>query len=120
LKIKISQLEIETIIGVFDWEKAIKQKLYIDLELEVNASRAIKTDELKYTVDYDGLSLLIREKATKSNRNLIETLADDIINWVFDFNLNVENCNIQLFKPRAVKEAKTVSFEMEKKRPLID
>jgi len=120
LKVKIHQLEIETTIGVFDWEKTIKQKLYLDLELEINASRAIKADELKYTVDYDGLSLLIREKALKNNRNLIETFADDVANWVFDFSLNVKNCKIEVFKPRAVKEARTVSFEMEKKRPSID
>ena len=46
-KIKIKKLQVETVIGVFDWEREVKQLLSIDIELEVNTKKAGKTDNIK-------------------------------------------------------------------------
>jgi dihydroneopterin aldolase len=49
-KIFVSDLEIEAIIGIFDWEREVKQIIKISYEVEVDINKAFKSDNIKDTL----------------------------------------------------------------------
>lgn len=71
-------LELETVIGVFDWERDIKQKVIIDLEMGTDIGKAAKTDALEDTLDYKAASKAVAAYVTESAHKLVETMAEGI------------------------------------------
>jgi dihydroneopterin aldolase len=69
-------LRVETIIGVYDWEKEIKQTVILDLEMGVDVARAAATDRIEDTVDYKEVSKRLRQLVSDSRFELVETLAE--------------------------------------------
>ena len=50
--IYIKDLRIKTIIGIFDWERKVKQEVSIDMEFPFDCKKAAKTDSIEDTTDY--------------------------------------------------------------------
>lgn len=74
-KIKINELSIRCIIGSEDYEREAEQEVLISLTLYGDFSRAARTDDLQYTVDYSELKEKVTKTARKSKFQLIEALA---------------------------------------------
>ena len=72
----IHDLAVECRIGVFDWERAKPQTIWLDLELPIDAAKAAARDEMQDAVDYSRLVAEVREVAQSSTFNLLETLAE--------------------------------------------
>ena len=53
--IYIKDLRVKTIIGIFDWERKVKQEVSIDLEFPFDCKKAAATDSIEDTVDYNCL-----------------------------------------------------------------
>lgn len=94
-RIRIRGLKIETIVGVYGWERRVRQSLELDVELDVDLGPAGASDRVADTIDYKTLSGRIRDHLSASRYHLIETLAADA----------VEIC---LADPRAAKATVTV------------
>ena len=77
-KIIISDLKVETIIGIFPWERKIKQCLYIDLDMEVDISQAAATDDLQYIVDYAEVCERVTTLANDKKFKLLEAFIENI------------------------------------------
>ena len=45
-------LEIQTIIGIYDWERETKQTVVLDIEMAFNIQKAAETDDIQHTLDY--------------------------------------------------------------------
>ena len=76
--LKIHDLVIETKIGVFDWERNEAQKMWVDLEIPVEARKAAAKDDVKLTIDYGALVTAIRNTVQHRTYKLIETMAEEI------------------------------------------
>ena len=76
--LKIHDLVVECKIGVFDWERNEAQKMWVDLEIPVDARKAAATDDLKHALDYGALVTAIRNTVQHRTYKLIETMAEDI------------------------------------------
>ena len=76
-KIFVDDLEIEAIIGVFDWEREVKQLIRISYEVEVYIKKAFKSDNIEDTFDYKNTSKKIIKFVEKSSFQLIEALAEN-------------------------------------------
>ena len=63
-------------LGVFDWERTNPQRIWVDLELEIDASKAAARDEMREAVDYAQLVKLIQQTAQAQPYRLLETLAE--------------------------------------------
>ena len=74
----INDLRVDTIIGVFDWERQIPQRLIFDLELGTDICRAAETDDLSNTVDYKAVSNRVRRFCEDNQPQLVETLAENL------------------------------------------
>ena len=76
--LKIHDLVVETKIGVFDWERNEPQKIWVDLELPVNARQAATHDDVKQTLDYGAFVTAIRNHVQHKSYKLLETMAEEI------------------------------------------
>ena len=109
----IEQLEIQTLIGVFDWERTAKRSLFLDIELGWDFSKASKSDDVKDTLDYAAVCESVTQFADTCEflllEALIEAIADKIIN---DFS--VPWLKITMHKPGIIANAKNVGVQIER------
>jgi len=104
---------LETLIGVYDWERQAKRVIFIDLELATDTRRAASTDDLAHTVDYGALAQRLTELAEKSEFFLIETLADRFANLILQ-EFNVRWLRLKLSKRGAIPTANDVGLIIER------
>ncbi len=71
-------LEVETTIGIYDWERKIKQVVLIDLEMGTDISKAASTDNIENTIDYKTVSKNVISFVEESKFLLVETLAEKV------------------------------------------
>ncbi|MDG1305425.1 MAG: dihydroneopterin aldolase [Pseudomonadales bacterium] len=105
----IEGLEIETIIGVYEHERNIKQKVVLDIEMTIPESDAANSDDLRHTVDYDAVSKLVTSYVIDTQYQLIESLAEQVASLVLGA-FATDSLKLKLSKPGAVKNAKSVGL----------
>jgi len=107
-RITLSQLEVDCIIGIFDWERKRKQKVLIDLEMPCDARRAAKSDHINDTLDYKKISKSVLSLVQKSKFQLIETLAEAIAREILTIS-HIPSITVRVSKPGAVRYSQNVS-----------
>jgi dihydroneopterin aldolase len=113
--IHIEGLEVDAVIGVFDWEREIEQRLVIDLQLGTDITNAAKTDDIQHTLDYAVISERVMDHVKSASAQLIETLAEQIATLVMR-EFSVMNVRVRVSKPGAVPAARNVAVEIERGR----
>ncbi len=107
----IKQLAVDTVIGVYEWEKTIRQRLYFDLELVTDIRAAAAGDDLSRTIDYavvcEKVTALVQQKPVE----LIETLAEQIAEMLLR-EFPTQAVRVQADKPGAVPSAQTVGVRI--------
>jgi len=72
----IRQLRIDTTIGIYDWEKQIKQPVVLDIEMAMDNTKAAATDRIEDALDYKAISKRLKQFVGESRFELVETLAE--------------------------------------------
>ena len=114
-KIFVDDLEIEAIIGVFDWEREVKQLIRISYEVEVDIKKAFKSDNIEDTFDYKSTSKKIINSVEKSSFQLIEALAEKISKIIMQDD-RVLNLSLSVSKPGALRGSKEVGLTIFRSR----
>lgn len=109
----IRDLQIETVIGIFDWEREIKQTVSLDLEMATDIRRAAETDDIQYAVDYKSVSKRLIAFIGESEFLLVETMAEQCASIVME-EFGVPWLRLRLSKPGAVRGAKDVGVIIER------
>lgn len=94
----IEGLEVRTVIGIYDWEREIRQTVRLDLEMAWDISKAGQTDDITDTLDYFAVSQRLVRLAESSEFALVETLTEHCARVVLD-EFNVRWVRIKLSKP---------------------
>ena len=113
--IRITDLSLLTIIGIFDWERTRKQKVVINVEIRFNAAKAVRSDKIENTIDYKTITKKIIKHVEGSRYLLLEKLTDQVLQIVMD-DPKVRSAKVRVDKPGALRFAKSVSIELEAKR----
>lgn len=100
-KIFLNNLDIDTIIGIYDWERETLQTLSFDLEMDWNISKAAKSDDIADTLDYGAIATSIVDFVEASRYQLIETLAEDLCALLLS-NYPIPKIKLTLSKPVAL------------------
>lgn len=109
----IKALEVRTTIGVFDWEREIKQKLVFDIELGTNIRQAAASDALEDTLDYKAIAHSVHDMVEASEYQLVETVAEKVAEMILrDFP--VHWLSIELNKPGAVSISQSVGVKIQR------
>jgi dihydroneopterin aldolase len=111
----LKALEIETVIGVFDWERQIKQTVVLDLEMAADIRQAAATDNLDDTLNYKAVAKRLIDFVSHSQFQLVETLAERVADIVLT-EFSVPWLRLQLSKPGAVRGARDVGVIIERGR----
>jgi dihydroneopterin aldolase len=115
-RVFIEELEVQTVIGIFDWEREIKQTISIDLEMEFDIRRAAETDAIEDTLDYKAVSKRLIHFIEDSEFQLVEALAERCAAIVLaDFPVNW--LRLKLGKPGAVRGSSAVGVIIERGTP---
>jgi dihydroneopterin aldolase len=109
----ITDLRIETIIGIYDWERKVRQTISLDLEMGADIQRAAATDAIDDTLDYKAVSKRLIEFVGNSEYQLVETLAEKIAEIVTG-EFNVPWLRLTVHKPGAVRGSRDVGVIIER------
>lgn len=109
----IRDLRIDTIIGIYDWEREVRQTVSIDLEMASDIRKAAETDDIQYALNYKAVSKRLIAYVENRNALLVETLAEEIAQ-VIRVEFNVPWLRLRLSKPGAVRGARDVGLLIER------
>jgi len=111
----IEGLEIDTLIGIYDWERRIRQTLRFDLEMAFDNRKPARSDDIGDTLDYKAISKRLSAYVESSAFGLVETLAERCAQLVLD-EFDVTWLRLKLSKPGAVRGAQAVGVIIERTR----
>ena len=106
-------LRIETTIGIYDWEKAIKQPVVLDLEMATDVARGAATDRIEDALDYKAVSKRLKQFVAESRFELVETLAERCAAIIRD-EFGVPWVRLTLNKVGAVSDSEGVGVIIER------
>lgn len=111
----VKQLAIDTVIGVYEWEKTIQQRLLFDLELATDIRDAANADDIRQTLDYAVICERVTALVQARPVELIETLAERVAAMLLD-EFATTRVLVQVDKPGAVAAAATVGVRICRSR----
>ena len=114
-KLRVTGLEVSARIGLHAWERQVRQRLSIDLELETDAARAAATDDIASAVDYGAIARNLVHFVGGAEFQLIETLAEHIAERLLQ-QFSIERVRVVVHKPSAILNARDTSIEIERAR----
>jgi dihydroneopterin aldolase len=109
----IRELEIETVIGIYDWERKIKQVISIDLDMATDIKKSALSDEIDDTLNYKAVAKRLINFVEESRFQLVETLAEKICEIVMK-EFDVPWVRLTLHKPGAVNGSRSVGVMIQR------
>lgn len=113
-KIFLSALTVECIVGIWEWERRVKQTVIIDLEMAADIRRAAASDRIEDTIDYKKVAKRLLQFVGDSQFNLVETLAEQIAHVIVT-EFGVSWVKVRLNKQGAIRGARDVGIEIERR-----
>jgi dihydroneopterin aldolase len=114
-KIFIHALKTETIVGIFDWERQVKQTVLMDIEFSADIAKAARSDSIDDTLNYKGVSKQVLAFVEESSFHLVETLAEHVAMLILE-EFGVGWVSISLSKPGAIRGSRDVGVMLERTR----
>jgi dihydroneopterin aldolase len=114
-KIFLTSLSTEAVIGIFDWEREIKQRIEIDLEMSLDLTAAGKSDSIDDTLNYKSVAKRVLAFAGESRFQLVETLAERIASLVLA-EFPMAAVRVTVHKPGAIRNSRDVGVIIERNR----
>lgn len=109
----LNDLRIDTIIGIYDWERRTRQTVILDIEMGTDIKRAAETDSIENTLDYKAVAKRLFAYVGESEFNLVETLAERIATLLLE-EFRVPWCRVRLNKKGAVRGVRDVGVIIER------
>lgn len=109
----IRDLRIDTTIGIYEWERQVRQTVSLDLEMATNISTAAATDDIEHALNYKAVAKRIISHVESSGCLLVERLAEEIASLVLT-EFPVPWLRLRLSKPGALRGAQDVGIQIER------
>jgi 7,8-dihydroneopterin aldolase/epimerase/oxygenase len=111
----LRDLKIECIVGIYEWERRVKQTIVLDLDMGADIKRAAASDRIEDTLDYKSVAKRLIEFVGASQFQLVETLAEKIAELVLN-EFRVPWVRVRVNKRGAVRHATDVGVVIERQR----
>ena len=112
-KIFIHALKTEAIVGIFDWERQVKQAVVIDCEFSADIAKAALSDSIDDTLNYKRVAKRVLAFVEGSQFHLVETLAEHVAMLLLE-EFGVAWVRISLSKPGALRSSRDVGVQLER------
>jgi dihydroneopterin aldolase len=114
-KIFIHALKTEAIIGIFDWERQVKQTVLLDIEISADIRKAALSDAIDDTLNYKRVAKRVLAFVEESKFHLVETLAERVAMLILE-DFGIAWVRISLSKPGAIRNSRDVGVMLERNR----
>jgi dihydroneopterin aldolase len=118
-KIFIHALKTEAIIGIFDWERQVKQTVIVDIEIGVDVTKAAFSDSIDDTLNYKRVAKRVLAFVEASKFHLVETLAEHIAMLILE-DFGIAWVRLSLSKPGAIRSSRDVGVTIERGRDHLE
>ena len=112
-KIILTDLRIDAVIGIWDWEKRNPQTISIDLEMQIDIKKTSQSDSIGDALDYKAVSKRVKQFIQGSQFNLIETLAENVAKIILE-EFDIQWLKLSVSKPFAIKGSKNIGVCIER------
>ncbi len=112
-KVFIEALEIEALIGIYDWERRVRQPLLFDIQMSFDNRVPAASDSIADTLNYKAVSKRVIQYVSQSDFGLVETLAERVAAIILE-EFRVQHVVLKLSKPGAVRGARAVGVIIER------
>ena len=109
----IRDLQIETVIGIYDWERKVRQVISLDIDMATNIQKAASSDNIDDTLSYKTVAKRLIAFVEESEFELVEALAEKICAIILE-EFEVPWVRLSLSKPGAVRGSKSVGVIIER------
>jgi dihydroneopterin aldolase len=109
----IRELKVDTVVGIYDWEKRMRQHVVLDIEMGADIARAAKTDAIGDTLDYKAVAKRVHQFIQEGQFGLVETLAEKVAGIIMQ-EFQVPWVKITLNKTGAVSGSRSVGVVIER------
>ena len=109
----LRDLEVNATIGIYEWEKRIRQKVRIDLEMGCDIAKAAASDSIEDTLNYKAVGKRVIQFAEESRYELVETLVEKIAEILMT-EFEIPWVRITVSKPGAVRGSRDVGIIIER------
>ena len=109
----IRELKVDTVVGIYDWEKRMRQHVVLDIEMGADIARAARSDAIADTLDYKAVAKRVQQFVQESQFGLVETLAERVAGVIMQ-EFQVPWVKVSLNKPGAVSGSKSVGVVIER------
>jgi|SRR5690606_20772905 len=113
-KIFLSALSVECIVGIWEWERRVKQTVVIDVEMATDVRKAARTDRIEDALDYKKVAKRLLAFVGDSQFHLVETLTEKIAEIIVT-EFGVSWVKVRLNKRGAIRGARDVGIEIERR-----
>lgn len=113
-KIFLSSLSVECIVGIWEWERRVKQTVIIDIEMAADIRKAAASDHIDDTIDYKKVSKALLAFVGESQFQLVETLTERIAELIVT-RFGVSWVKVRLNKQGAIRGARDVGIQIERR-----
>lgn len=111
--VMLRELRVETLIGVHDWERQVRQTLLLDLELAVDAGAAAAGDRIEAALDYQAVADRVAGHVQGLACRLVETVAEEVAG-LLRREFGVPWVRVTVHKPGALPRARGVAVRVER------
>lgn len=112
----IEGLVVKTTIGIFEWERRIRQRLVLDLELATDVAKAAASDRIEDALDYKAVVKRVHTLVESSAFGLVESVAEAVATMLAE-EFDIRWMRVSVRKPGAVTGASNVGVVIERGEP---
>jgi dihydroneopterin aldolase len=113
--IKIKNLRLKTILGVYEWENTVQREIVINAEIETDHDLSMHSDDIKDAIDYDKIVTKIKKAVLERRYKLIEKMVYEVMNLIME-DKRIKNCRLEIDKIGAVADLDSFSVTDFKER----
>lgn len=114
-RIFLEGLETRCVIGIFGWERKVRQKIRIDLEIPTDVRRAARKDRIEDAVDYKAIAKRLLAVIPGTKFKLVESLAEFIARLCLK-EFGLPEITVRLSKPGAIRNADNVGIQLTRRK----
>ncbi len=111
----LSEVKVQTKLGVPEWERMVEQTIILDIEIGYNLSKACKSDDVTDTIDYGAVVNRVRETLNKNSFQLVEALAEHLCQLILS-EFNAVDVKIKVSKPSILPGLKALGVIIQRNK----
>ena len=111
----LTELKVQAVVGIWDWERKIRQTVSINLEMGADIRQAAASDDIEHTLNYKKVAKRVQQFVAESAFQLVETMAEKIAETILT-EFDVPWVQVRVSKPGAIRGARDVGVLIRREK----